>query len=165
MKDQSNSEKVRKVYIIPDLTPSEQAKNKALRQQLAGMNKVSNVYMIKNGKIVWMGWEVDSQPPLCTNAAEDVPIMNMCSVDSDSTLFPVYNTNSSIDPGFSMAIVNCPSISSKRLLLLTLFLITHQISLLAVNHGYLDLFLVQKFFQLDIQCIEKIEVMDMEEFL
>lgn len=44
------SEKVHKVYIIPDLTPYEQAKNKALRQPLADMNKVSNVYMIKTGK-------------------------------------------------------------------------------------------------------------------
>ena len=55
LKDQSNPEKVRKVYITPDLSPSEQAKNKALRQQLADMNKVSNVYMIKNGKIVRRG--------------------------------------------------------------------------------------------------------------
>lgn len=55
LKDQSNPEKVRKVYITPDLTPSEQAKNKALRQQLADMNKVSNIYMIKNGKIVRKG--------------------------------------------------------------------------------------------------------------
>jgi len=47
LKDPNNSEKVRKVYITPDLTPSEQTKNKALRQQLADMNKVSNVYMIK----------------------------------------------------------------------------------------------------------------------
>ena len=52
LKDQSNSEKIRNVYITPDLTPSEQAKNKALRQQLADKNKASNVYMIKNGKIV-----------------------------------------------------------------------------------------------------------------
>jgi len=53
LKDPSNSEKVHKVYITPDLTPAEQAKNKALRQQLEDMNKVSNAYMIKNGKIVW----------------------------------------------------------------------------------------------------------------
>ena len=53
LKDSNNAEKVRKVYITPDLSPSEQANNKVLRRQLADMNKVSNVYMIKNGKIVW----------------------------------------------------------------------------------------------------------------
>ena len=91
--------------------------------------------------------------------------MNMCSGDSDSTPLPVNNINPSTTPGFSMAVMNCQSISSKKAFLITLFLIFHQILLLVVNHGYLHLFLLQKSFQLDIQCIEKIEVMDMEEFL
>jgi len=40
------------LFITPDLTPLEQKKHKALRQQLADMNKPDKVYMIKNGKIV-----------------------------------------------------------------------------------------------------------------
>ena len=45
-------DKIRSLFITPDLTPLEQKKHKALRQQLADMNKSENVYMIKNGKIV-----------------------------------------------------------------------------------------------------------------
>ena len=40
--------------------------------------------------------------------------MNMCSVDSDSTPLPVNHTNPSTTPGFSMAVMNCQSISSKK---------------------------------------------------
>ena len=40
--------------------------------------------------------------------------MNMCNVDSDSTPLPVNNRNPSTTPGFSMAVMNCQSISSKK---------------------------------------------------
>ena len=43
---------VHKVFITPDFTPLEQRQNKALRQQLAAMNKDKKLYVIKNGKIV-----------------------------------------------------------------------------------------------------------------
>ena len=46
----NNPPKVRNIFITPDYTSLEQRKNKALRQQLAEMNKGENTYMIKNGK-------------------------------------------------------------------------------------------------------------------
>ena len=51
LRSSNNPSPVRNVFITPDYTPLEQKKNKALRQQLADMNKVENVYTIKNGKI------------------------------------------------------------------------------------------------------------------
>ena len=45
-------EDVRRIYITPDLTPKEQALNKALRSELAEKNKDGKKYQIKNGKIV-----------------------------------------------------------------------------------------------------------------
>ena len=52
LRSSNNPPAVRNVFITPDYTPLEQKKNKALRQQLADMNKVENIYTIKNGKIV-----------------------------------------------------------------------------------------------------------------
>jgi len=52
LRSSGNPEPVRNVFITPDYTPLEQKKNKALRQQLADMNKGENAYTIKNGKIV-----------------------------------------------------------------------------------------------------------------
>ena len=52
LRGSGNPEDVRKVFVTPDLTPAEQAKNKALRAQLAEMNKEGNNYRIKSGKIV-----------------------------------------------------------------------------------------------------------------
>ena len=44
---------VKFLLATPDLTPLEQKKNSALRQQLANMNKVLKMYAIRNGKTVW----------------------------------------------------------------------------------------------------------------
>ena len=52
LQKQDNPEYIHKVFITPDLTPTEQKKNKELRPQLAEMNKVANLYKIKNGEIV-----------------------------------------------------------------------------------------------------------------
>ena len=52
LRNQDNPEIIRKVFITPDLTPLEQKRNKELRSQLAEMNKVANMYRIKNGEIV-----------------------------------------------------------------------------------------------------------------
>lgn len=52
LRNKSNPENVRKVYVTPDLTPQEQQQNKVLRNQLAEMNKGKNKYWIKNSKIV-----------------------------------------------------------------------------------------------------------------
>jgi len=52
LRSKDNPEHVRRLFITSDLTPFEQKQNKALRQQLADMNKVENVYKIKNGSIV-----------------------------------------------------------------------------------------------------------------
>ena len=53
--DKINPEEVRRIYVTPDLTPKEQQQNKALRSQLAEMNKGGRKYWIKNGKIVQRG--------------------------------------------------------------------------------------------------------------
>ena len=53
--DKNNPEEVRKIYVTPDLTPKEQQQNKALRSQLAEMNKEGKKFWIKNGKIVQKG--------------------------------------------------------------------------------------------------------------
>ena len=52
LRNQSNPDNVRNLFITPDLTPLEQKKSKALRQQLTDMNRSENVYVIKNGSIV-----------------------------------------------------------------------------------------------------------------
>lgn len=52
LRSTSNPPNIRNLFITPDLTPSEQKKYKALRQQLADMNKTGNAYMLKNGRIV-----------------------------------------------------------------------------------------------------------------
>ena len=52
LRSTSNPLNIRNLFITPDLTPSEQKKYKALRQQLADMNKTGNAYMLKNGRIV-----------------------------------------------------------------------------------------------------------------
>ena len=43
---------INKVFITPDLTPQQQAKNKQLRARLSELNKSEKIYRIKNGKIV-----------------------------------------------------------------------------------------------------------------
>ena len=53
LRNQSNPDSVRTLFITPDLTPLEQKKSKALRQQLTDMNRSGNAYVIKNGSIVW----------------------------------------------------------------------------------------------------------------
>ena len=50
--NQDNLEPICKVFITPDLMPLEQKRSKELRSQLAEMNKVANIYRIKNGEIV-----------------------------------------------------------------------------------------------------------------
>jgi len=52
LRAEPNPEYVKKICVTPDLTPPEQRKNKALRQQWMEMNKEENIYQIKNGEIV-----------------------------------------------------------------------------------------------------------------
>jgi len=52
LRSKDNPEHVHKLFITSDLKPFEQKQNKALRHQLADMNKVKNVYKMKNGSIV-----------------------------------------------------------------------------------------------------------------
>jgi len=42
--DKSNPEEVRRIYVMPDLTPTEQQQNKALKSQLAKMNEGGRRY-------------------------------------------------------------------------------------------------------------------------
>jgi len=51
LRNKSHPSHVQKVFITPDLTPSQQKKNKQLRTELAVLNKSGNRYHIKNGKI------------------------------------------------------------------------------------------------------------------
>ena len=46
------SSQYNKIYITPDLTPSEREANRQLRSKLKEMNKDGNCYKIKNGRIV-----------------------------------------------------------------------------------------------------------------
>ena len=52
LKADQNPEHIREIFISPDLTPLEQRRNNALRKQLADMNKVQNIYVIRKGQIV-----------------------------------------------------------------------------------------------------------------
>ena len=52
LRNDSTPSHFRKVYITPDLTPQQQAQNKALRSRLAEMNQQEKLYRIKNGVIV-----------------------------------------------------------------------------------------------------------------
>ena len=51
-KSDNNPDDVHKIFVSPDLTPLEQKKNNDLRRQLSEMNKVQNIYTIRNGQIV-----------------------------------------------------------------------------------------------------------------
>jgi len=48
----NGEEFLKKLYITPDLTPTEREQNKALRSKLKEMNQQGNKYRIKNGQIV-----------------------------------------------------------------------------------------------------------------
>ena len=53
LRDESNPDYIKKIFITPDLTPKEQEENKLLREKLFKMNKGGKVFRIKNGQIVW----------------------------------------------------------------------------------------------------------------
>lgn len=60
LREESNPDWVKKVFITPDLTPKEQEENKALREKLTELNKTApRSYRIKNGQIV----RRDGHPP------------------------------------------------------------------------------------------------------
>ena len=51
LRSTNNPPNISNIFIItPDYTPLEQKKNKALRQQLADVNKNENIYTIKMGR-------------------------------------------------------------------------------------------------------------------
>ena len=51
LRDRSNPDDIRNVYITHDLTPNEQQQNKTLRSKLAEMNKEGNHYRIKTERL------------------------------------------------------------------------------------------------------------------
>ena len=55
LRREEHSNHIRKLFITPDLTPSEQKESKALRLQLIQMNQGTKKYRIKNGQIVQRG--------------------------------------------------------------------------------------------------------------
>ena len=61
LRDISNPNWIKKVFITPDLTPKQQEENKVLREKLAELNKSApRSYHIKNGQIV----RKEGHPPL-----------------------------------------------------------------------------------------------------
>ena len=52
LRNKSNPEGIKKLFITPDLTPSELEINKKLRAELKQLNSAKNLYRIKRGKIV-----------------------------------------------------------------------------------------------------------------
>jgi len=48
----STPEYLKRVFITPELTPSEREVNKTLRSELAERNKSAKQFVIKNGRIV-----------------------------------------------------------------------------------------------------------------
>ena len=52
LRNKNNPDEIQSVYVTPDLTPEEQKDNKALRNQLAELNKSEKLYKIKNRKTV-----------------------------------------------------------------------------------------------------------------
>jgi len=59
-------------------------------------------------------WRGGSKFTALCNTARDVPTLNICSVDYGSTPLLVHNMNSNLNPGFSMAVLNCQSVFSKK---------------------------------------------------
>ena len=55
LRSADQSSRYSRIYITPDLTPSEREINRQLRAKLADLNKDSKQYRIKNGKIVPRG--------------------------------------------------------------------------------------------------------------
>ena len=47
LRKEDNPQEIKKIFITPDLTPSEQKKNKKLREELANLNEDGRKYMIK----------------------------------------------------------------------------------------------------------------------
>ena len=93
LRNQSNPDSVRNLFITPDLTPLEQKKSKASRQQLSDMNKSENAYVIKNGCIVWKKRYVGA---VCTDN------------------FNTYDNSRNIDSCELSLILNCHSILPKQ---------------------------------------------------
>ena len=52
LKAAQNPEHIKRIFINPDLTPLEQKRNNSLKKQLADMNKVQNIYVIRKGQII-----------------------------------------------------------------------------------------------------------------
>ena len=60
LRDHSNQDHIKKIFITPDLIPKQQKENKILREKLNEMNKSGKSDRIKNGQII----EKDGhQPP------------------------------------------------------------------------------------------------------
>ena len=55
LRNKAHPSHVQKVFIMPDLTSSQQKRNKQLREELTELDKSGNKYQIKNGKITIRG--------------------------------------------------------------------------------------------------------------
>ena len=91
LRSSNNPSPVRNVFITPDYTPLEQKKNKALRQQLADMNKVENAYTIKkredSAEITTLSVpRTDNHPLADLPLANDSPILTSLTVNCQSLL-------------------------------------------------------------------------------
>ena len=154
LKKHSNPEHIKSIFISPDYTPLEQKKRKALREQLKKMNNVANLYVCYKKWIHSVEKEGQLSQPSSTDNGENSAFNDLlCSNSQLSNL------------DLTIAVINCQSITAKKLLLIILCLNIAQILLLVVNRGCLHLFLLQKYFQLDTLFIDVIGAMDMAECL
>ena len=113
LKNEKNPDLIKKIYINPDLTPLEQRKRKALRQQLADLNKDSNnTYIIKNGSIVWKR----------TSLRTDNYASNEYGHSSDQPHTPMISDNP-----LKITVVNCQSVQAKKCSFISLVLINQYI--------------------------------------
>ena len=126
--------------------------------------------MIKNGEMVRRRPVITSAPPSTDDQSDSNPkivnyalIPNTCS-RTKSVSNPSSTQQANINPGLSIAIINCQSISVKKASFAS-FSSDHQISLQTVNFGSLHLYPHQKFSQMDIQCTKRTERTDTEVFI
>ena len=105
-KADQNLEHVRKLFITPDLTPLEQRKNNALRQQLADMNKIQNIYVISK---LFESTEIMLQLMSIT-----LPLLP--GLTEMAAGLPPDNSANSLNPYsvFKLFVINCRGLKSKK---------------------------------------------------
>ena len=96
LRNENNQNKIRKVFITPDITPKEREKDKALQAELSKRNTASgnSRYMIKNGRIVQRecAREPPPKPVRHTNPITD-NVNKQAQIQCYNTMFNCYQVN------------------------------------------------------------------------